>query len=488
MSNLSDLLPSGGGQNIVEFTASGTVASGKPVILNANGTVSQVAGTSADQAIGSETQISLSAIWLSSTFDSSNNKVVYAYRDNLNSDYGTAVVGTVASDNSITFGTPVVYNSAQSDENAVTFDSSNNKVVIAYQDDGNSSYGTAIVGTVSGTSISFGSETVFNAGRTELISATFDSNLNKVVIAYEDDPNSSRGTAVVGTVSGTSISFGSEVVFSTDITSVIAATFDSSNNKVVIVFKAGDISAGAIVGTVSGTSISFGSAVNFDTEIMLNFSSAVFDSYNNKVIVFYHTTENNYGKAVVGTVSDTSISFGSPVVVHNAVTSDGTVIFDSNANKLVFTYVDGSNSDYGTLVVGTVSGTSISVGSEVVFHTGSTSTAQSTVPTTFDSNLNKVVIGYRVSSAGKSIVFQNQFSNTNLTSTNFLGLAAGAISDTATGKINVKGSINSKQSSLTIGSDNYVQSDGSVSTTSTSPAVKIGQAVTATTINMMDLT
>ena len=46
MSNLSDLLPSGGGQNIVDFTASGTVASGKPVVLNANGTVSQIALTS----------------------------------------------------------------------------------------------------------------------------------------------------------------------------------------------------------------------------------------------------------------------------------------------------------------------------------------------------------------------------------------------------------------------------------------------------------
>jgi len=79
-----------------------------------------------------------------------------------------------------------------------------------------------------------------------------------------------------------------------------------------------------------------------------------------------------------------------------------------------------------------------------------------------------------------------QFSSSNVA--DFIGLADAAISNTATGKINVKGSINSKQSSLTIGSDYYVQSDGSVSTTSTSPAVKIGQAVTATTINMMDLT
>ena len=482
MSNLTDLLPSGAGGKQVSFTASGTIAQGKPIVLNSDGTVTQVAEDSASQGIGSETQISLSAIWLSSTFDSSNNKVVYAYRDNSNSDYGTAVVGTVASDNSITFGTPVVYNSAQSDENAVTFDSSNNKVVIAYQDDGNSSYGTAIVGTVSGTSISFGSETVFNAGKTDLISATFDSNLNKVVIAYEDDANSARGTAVVGTVSGTSISFGSEVVFSTDITSVIAATFDSSNNKVVIVFRGGDHPAAAIVGTVSGTSISFGSAVDYDTENMNDFSSAVFDSYNNKVIVFYHSTENNYGKAVVGTVSDTSISFGSPVVVHNAVTSDGTVIFDSNANKLVFSYVDEGNSDYGTLVVGTVSGTSISFGSEVVFHTGSTNLTTAT----FDSNLNKVVVGYRDagdSYKGKTVVFQVAYENTNLTSTNFLGIADAAISNAATGKVTLKGGIaSSGLSSLTPGSTYYVQDDGTLSTTSSS--VTAGKALSGTSINL----
>ena len=94
-------------------------------------------------------------------------------------------------------------------------------------------------------------------------------------------------------------------------------------------------------------------------------------------------------------------------------------------------------------------------------------------------------------SAGDPVSLETNGKVKKITSANgnlarFIGLADAAISDTATGKINVKGSINSKQSSLTIGSDYYVQSDGSVSTTSTSPAVKIGQAVTATTINMMD--
>ena len=125
MSNLSDLLPSGGGQNIVNFTASGTIASGKPVALNSNGTVSEVSGTS--ESTGSE----------------------------------------------------VGFETAQSYHILPIFDSSNNKVVIVYTDTGDSNHGKAIVGTVSGTSISFGTAVTFNAATTYQISGSFDRNANK---------------------------------------------------------------------------------------------------------------------------------------------------------------------------------------------------------------------------------------------------------------------------------------------------------------------
>ena len=61
---------------------------------------------------------------------------------------------------------------------------------MAYRDNGNSDQGTAIVGTVSGTSISFGSEVIFNTANTQGTSAVFDSNANKVVISYEDQSDS----------------------------------------------------------------------------------------------------------------------------------------------------------------------------------------------------------------------------------------------------------------------------------------------------------
>ena len=57
---------------------------------------------------------------MSCAFDSSNNKVVITYRDAGNSNYGTAIVGTVdSSDNSISFGTKAVVYSASSSYNLV---------------------------------------------------------------------------------------------------------------------------------------------------------------------------------------------------------------------------------------------------------------------------------------------------------------------------------------------------------------------------------
>ena len=64
------------------------------------------------------------------------------------------------------------------------------------------------------------------------------------------------------------------------------ATFDSSNNKVVIAYKAS--SSGAIVGTVdtSDDTMTFGSEVQYYSQ-SIEWTKAEFDSTNNKVIVVY---------------------------------------------------------------------------------------------------------------------------------------------------------------------------------------------------------
>jgi hypothetical protein len=482
MSNLSELLPTGGGQNAVDFVASGTLSSGQTVVLRSDGKVEAVAegGPSSGSPVVFENATSAG---VSATFDSNSNKIIIAYRDNGNSFSGTAIVGTV-SGTSISFGTPVVFDSAFASDLFATFDSNANKVVIAYADGNNSYYGTAIVGTVSGTSISFGSSVVFESAFSAGMSATFDSTSNKVVISYQDGSNSYYGTAIVGTVSGTSISFGTPTVFESANSGEQSATFDSNSNKIVIAYRdAGNSQYGtAVVGTISGTSISFGTPTVFDSAYT-SYSSATFDSNSNKVVIAYQqdATSSRYGAAIVGTVSGTSISFGSAVVFESARTDWISATFDSTSNKVVISYSDFGNSSYGTAIVGTVSGTSISFGSPVIFEAASTTETSST----FDANLNKIVIAYADggnSGYGTSAVLQAAPTNY----TDFIGITAEAISDTATGAVNVYGGINEAQTGLTIGSDYYVQADGSLSTATST--VKVGKAISATTINMMDLT
>ena len=109
-------------------------------------------------------------------------------------------------------------------------------------DEGNSDYGTAIVGTVSGTSISFGTAVVYNAGRVPACSVLYNPDLQKTVIAYKDQGNSSYGTFIEGTVSGTSITFGSETIFNTDESESVQAVYDTNQDRTVIAFLDGTTS------------------------------------------------------------------------------------------------------------------------------------------------------------------------------------------------------------------------------------------------------
>jgi hypothetical protein len=95
----------------------------------------------------------------------------------------------------ITAGTPVVFESANSDYISATTLSSD-KVLVAYRDNGNSSYGTSVVLSISGTTITAGTPVVFESASSTYISATTLSS-DKVLVAYNDNGNSYYGTSVV---------------------------------------------------------------------------------------------------------------------------------------------------------------------------------------------------------------------------------------------------------------------------------------------------
>ena len=471
------------------FVASGNIGNGDTVIIKADGTVGVVTTSTEAQTSGTKVTFNSQATNLtqySATFDSTNNKVIIVWRENNN---GKAIVGDVnPSNNSITFGSEVTFVSYTNYYNyQMTYNSNTGKIVIAFTDYGNGDKGSAIVGNVSGNSITFGSEVTFNNnGSTYDIGLASLSN-DKVVIAFRDFNNSSRGTAVVGTISGTSISFGSAAVFNSTYSSNMGVGYDSTNDKVVIAFRNESNTSNrgaAVVGTVSGTSISFGSVVNIDSSNSQGYKhNVVHDTNSGKTVVIFHDSNiSNKGVAYVGTVSGTSISFGSAVIWNNGATNDPSAVFDSNSNQILIAFQDDSDSDEPTTAIaGTVSGNTINFGSKLKLDT--TDGVQTAIA--FDSNSNRAVIAYKDSdnsNIGVAIVYKQPIVSTNVTTENYIGIAAEAIADGATGKINIAGGVNSGQTGLTTARIQYIQKNGSLGTSADDPSVVAGTSISSTQI------
>ncbi len=429
---------------------------------------------------------SASTAWPQATFDSTNNKIVIGY--NISGTGAFAIVGTV-SGNSITYGTAVAISGAGNSYGSITYDSNANRVVLSYRDYNNSDYGTSVVGTVSGTSISFGTPVVFASANVPGTSSTFDSSNNKVVIVYKDGSDGNKGKGIVGTVSGTSISFGTAVEFSSQCDKV-NCTFDSSNNKVVVQYRneASSAHGTANVGTVSGTSISFGADVVFNAGGTSMIGSS-FDTTANKVVLSYQDGGNSdYGTGIVGTVSGTSISFGAEGVFESAATAETFCAYDASADRTTIIYQDSANSNYGTSVNGTISGTGISFDTPAVY-SSATTTYNSCV---YDSNAEKVVFSYFNSTSGFSYVYPISEYTTGVTTNGTPG-SAGAYTQIAVASgaptlyyycsnhSGMGGTANTP--SFVTGSKYYVQNDGTITTVSSSVNAGLATSTTQLLLN-----
>jgi hypothetical protein len=332
---------------------------------------------------------SLDSRFTSICYDTTNNKVVISYQNTASSNT-VAVVGTI-SGASITFGTPVVVEGSSNPKGNV-FDPTSGKVIVFYQDQGSGL--TAIVGTVSGTSISFGSPAVVSSKYSDT-AACYDSVNNKVVVAYRDNASPYYGFSKVGTVSGTSISFGAEATYAAGSSRVHqdSIAYDSTNGKVVIVFR--DVSNSsyptAVVGTVSGTSISFGTEVVIDNSNNAGQCATTYDVASGKIVMAYPSNTSPYPLlSAVGTVSGTSISFGTPVVVDSALFSTSlSFIYDSINEQVVLSY--SKSGQFGRAIVGVVAGTSISYSDTVDFSVDTSSFGNST----YDPDTGSVIISYQ---------------------------------------------------------------------------------------------
>jgi len=465
-----------GGEQEGKFkaVASGTLPNGKPVVVNSDGTVSSI--------FSNLTIFNDGSTFVPAVATNGSGTLLILYRDNADSNKGKAVAGTI-SGSTVTLGSPVevsaeIGNSRQS--TSVIYDPDNSKFVIAYRDDNNSNYLTSRVVTVTGTTVSLGTAVVIDSQNVITADLAYDTSANKVVCGWRGGP-STLVAGAVGTVSGTSISFGSTTTVASKRPNYISIAYDSNANKTAFFYRDDADTADGyyVVCTVSGTSISGGTTAAFNAADVQSIS-ATYDSTAQKIVVAYQDVgNNNYGSVRVGTISGTTMSFGTEVNF-SGTSYVGSVAaqYDSASNK-TFIIFDKADSAL-TAVLGTVSGTSISIGSENTISSGNAAFTSAA----FSDGADKVLVvftNYADSQKGSLLAIDTDFEGGNLTSENYIGISTGGeVADTGNARVDIIGTVNKDQTGLTAGEKYYVQNDGTLSTTAGSPSVLAGTAISST--------
>lgn len=368
--------------NVKELVQDFVVASGESVTTGdvvqfLDGYVSR-----ASDGIGSELAFSAAYTTYSAFAPLSSTQFVVVFHDSNNSNYGTAMIGTI-SGNTITYSSKFVLNPAATYEISVAT-LSPAKFVVTYRDGDNSYYGTAVIGDISGNTITFSSEYVFNPASNYPISTTALSS-TKFVVAYRDFGNSSYGTAVIGDVSGNTIAYGPEYVFNTAPTDNISVAALSST-RFVVAYRHND-EGKAVIGDISGTSITFGSEYVY-SEPTRNISVASL-SATQFVVAYADSDLAWYGTAVVGDVSGTTITYGKEYIF-NAAQTNSISVSPLSSTQFVVAYADLVTNDYASWVIGDISGNTITYGSTPVFNSANTYGI-----TTARLSSTQFVVGYR---------------------------------------------------------------------------------------------
>lgn len=210
------------------------------------------------------------------------------------------------------------------------------KLVVFYSPPDNSYYGTAKVLTLTGTTnISAGSATVFSSATTSYFRSS-DSNTSKVVVSYYDNSGSQFK---VGSISGTSISFGAattlfsggfsygDIDYSPVADKFLAAPRESSG-----------LSGQVFLGTISGTSITFSSGVVYDAT-GADYTQVNYNSGNNTFQINYRAlNSSSHLKSVTATVSGDSVSVSTPYTIESNSTSQTTSVYAGSYDVFIVGY------------------------------------------------------------------------------------------------------------------------------------------------------
>ena len=442
-------------------------------------------------AVSSAIQFVAATVDVSVAYNASQGKTIFSFSDGGDSEKGKGQVYTLAISNASSFigitnaaisssatgevavkgglsatasfpttialGAEASLYSGTNYDRRINYDPSNNKFLAVLR---TGSGGAVQVGTLSGTTMAWGTAVTFsglsNSESDQQVS--YNSNTQSFLITFPDSDNSQYPTAMVAKISGTSVTLGTRAVISSTGTPKMYLTYDSTAQKNVIGFaKNGTNYNFGIVATIDGSNntVSFGSEQVFDTSGQNYVTGVTYDPTSNKTL--FTRINNVGGVGTVGTVSGTSISFGSDTAFG---TSENPyrieTVYDASAQKLISTYVGDIGSQQVKSRVATISGTSVAFGTQVTF--GDTGIGSTDFSATYAPSINAILCTTSSTSTyGQITVLTSDGTNVSVGSiTQYSGVDTDYLAsafDTANSKVVVLYDVNSSNAAKYIAGD-----------------------------------
>lgn len=322
---------------------------------------------------------------------------------------GTATVPTLNSTTAIQMGGTEVLNSSRQLSNIASIDATTATAIGAAGIGGGGSIeltaseniaaGDVVVLNSSGQSSKVGYSADSDTVSEETLSVSsltsnwshgaWDQDQNKLLIVHSP---SGYSKAVVGTPSGYSMSFGSEVsIFNDPNVGQHVVRYDTNYNQFIGIHScAADSTGKYFVGTISGTSFVVDTSnSNFEGSESTHLDMTI-DQANAKVFVTYrHQANSGKGTILCGTINDGSVSWGSGHVFQNSFDTESPQVIWNDTIGYVFVASKWGNGNAQQYYCATVSGTSFT--DRFMYNEGSNCSSCAVVHDTANSTASKGV-------------------------------------------------------------------------------------------------
>ena len=501
--------------NIVELTANGSIADGKPVILENAGTVAQVAltGTSltaVDQTNGEwrSSHSSQPYTYGQMFYNPVEDMVFVVYRDET-TQYPTVAVGEVSNTTAsgITWGTPVTLDSVSSYWVAGGCQESNGRMAAFWQD--NQLVGKCIAFVRSGTlSVTLGSVTTYDSTAVQYNTCCYDSVIDAIVIGWRQYPNAGGATYTpmmlyCDVSANTAINFMTGVLqINSEQTYANRVAYSPDHQRVMMLYTDstnGDLKYSTV--SYSGGTLYTGSNGTINTNNCTT-STIAYDTTADKFLAFYNDGTVGRGQAHVLTLTaggtnaspSDSVSVGAVQDMlaagqePNFGNSTNNAVYWPVQDKTVVVFSHSQNSGKASFVTATVSGSTITFTSPEVL-TDANYTSSSDIFCIYDDNADTVIISYNAYKSAQTAyeIRTNllvEINVTNLTASNFLGIASGSVTNGQTATIQLTGNVDDAQTGMTVNDTMYVQDAGTLANSPGSVSVVAGRALSATQLKI----